>query len=207
MKIALLAYHKNVGTIYDPRWIGEYRESVLNQTYKDFDIIEQNYGGGEERIFENSLFISEEMPTFVHALNKLLDQCFYSGYDYVFNSNVDDYFSINRIEKQLPYLKAGYDIVTSNFALVQDDQITKYHKFHEYNIAEQLSLDHNIICHPVIAYSRRFWETNRYVPDEQPLEDLKLWQRAIKKSRFIIIEDNLLFHRIHSQSVCQSENR
>lgn len=206
-KIALLAYHKNIKNIYPSDWVEQYKHSILNQTHQDFDIFEQNYGGEKNRIFENSIFESIEMPTFVHALNYLMDKCFSSGYNYVLNSNCDDWFSLDRIEKQIPYLEAGYDLVSSNFALVQDNQIIKYHQFHNLNIQEQLDQNHNIICHPCAAYSRNFWTHNRYLPEEQPFEDIKLWQRAIKHSKFYIVEDNLLFHRIHPNSVCQSENR
>lgn len=206
-KIALLCYHANAQTIYKSEWIQQYKDSVLNQTYNDFAIMEFNYGGDTFRIFENSYFESVAMPNFVHALNYLLDKCFSSGFDYCFNSNCDDYFSLNRIEKQLPYLKAGFDIVSSNFALVQDEQIVKYHKFHEMNIEQQLAIDHNLVCHPVVGYSKRFWEGNRYIPNEQPVEDMRLWQRSIKNYIFIILEENLLFHRIHQNAVCRSDNR
>lgn len=208
MKIAVLCYHKNINTIYKKEWIEEYKQSILNQTYKDFSIMEMNYGGTNERIFENSLFESVEMPTFVHALNYLLDKCFSGGYDYVFNSNVDDQNSVDRIEKQLPYLKQGYDLVSSNFALIQDGQVIKHHRFHQLNIEEQLSYDHNIVCHPACAYNRSFWKNNRYVPEEMKIEDLLLWKRAIKNgSKFIIVEECLLYHRLHENSICQSENR
>lgn len=208
MRVALLSYHKNAEKLYEKSWIEEYKHSIDNQTFKDFHIFEMNYNGDNFRIFENSYFESVAMPTFVHALNYLLDKCFYSGYDYVFNSNCDDYFSINRIEKQLPYLEQGYDLVSSNFALVQDGQIIKYHKFHELNIEEELSKDHNCLCHPAMAYSKEFWKNNRYVPEEMKVEDLLLWKRALRSgSKIIIVEDCLLFHRLHNQSICQSENK
>lgn len=207
-RIALLCYHKNAEQLYKPEWIEEYRHSILNQTYKDFAIYEQNYGGDNFRIFENSYFESVEMPTFVHALNYLLDRCFSSGYDYVFNTNVDDTFPPLRIEFQLPYLEAGYDIVSTNFALFRDYQLIKYQKFDELNIGEELHKDHNIICHPVVAYSKKFWQSNRYVPEEMKTEDLLLWKRAIASgSRFIILKECLLFHRLHNQSICQSDNK
>lgn len=208
-KIALLTYHKNAEKLYPKEWITEYKHSIDHQTYKDFSIFEMNYGATEFRIFENSFFESVEMPTFVHALNYLLDKCFSGGYDYVFNSNCDDPNRLDRIEKQLPYLEQEYDLVSSNFALIENGQVLKYHKFHQLNIEEELNNEHNPVCHPAMAYHKKFWEAgNRYVPEEMKIEDLLLWKRAIKNgSKIIIAEDCLLFHRLHSNSICQSENK
>lgn len=208
MKIAMLSYHKNAETLYPAHWIEKYKNSVLNQTYKQFDIIEANYGGGDYRIFEHSIFDAVITDNFVQTLNRLLDKCFNElEYDFVLNSNIDDWFTPNRVERHIPFMSAGYDLISSNFALVKDDEVTKWHKFHNLNILQELTKNHNIVCHPACTYSKKFWENNRYVPEQIPTEDLQLWQRAIKNSKFIILEDTLLFHRVHSQSVCQSENR
>lgn len=207
MKRALICYHSRANIIYLEQWVSEYRHSVLNQTYKDFDIVELNYDGGSYRVFENSNYHSKEFPTFVHGLNYLLDSLFFAGYDCVFNSNLDDYFSLDRIEKQLPYIEQGFDLVSSNFALIQGDKIIKTHSFDKLDIEYELAHNHNIIGHASVVYNKSFWKKHRYIPEQQPMEDLMLWQRAIKNSKFIILPDVLLFHRLHSNSVCQSENR
>lgn len=207
-KIAVLVYHKNALRIYPEDWIIAFKQSIDKQTFVEFQIFEVNYGGDKFRIFPDSYFESVEMPTFVHALNYLLDKVFSSGYDYAFNTNVDDENDIGRIGAQLPFLIDGFDIVSSNFALVENGQIIKYQNFHELNIQEELNKNHNPICHPVIAYSKKFWESNRYVPEEIPFEDMNLWKRAIVTgSRFVILRDTLLYHRLHQNSICQSDNR
>lgn len=208
MKIALICYHKNISTIYPVEWIDKFRESILNQTHKEFDIVEVNYGSLGERIFEQSEFIVRQSVNFVETMNYLLDLCTENGYDYVFNSNVDDHFALNRIERQLTILQNGYDIVSSNFVLIDDkDKELFSHKFHLMNIKRELMRNHNIIGHPSVAYSRKFFERERYDPTAIPFEDLNLWKRTIDQYSFHILPDQLLFHRIHSNSVCQSTNR
>lgn len=204
MKSALIVYHKNLFSIYQASWISEFKESILNQTYKDFDIYELDYGGGNNRIFENSNYESKEFPSFVYALNYLLEQL-REQYDCVLNSNVDDYYSLDRVEKQVRQIQHGFDIVSSNFSLVENRNITLTHQFHNLNIPLELSNNHNCICHPVVAYSKNFLMNNRYVPEQIPLEDLMLWQRTVKKFNFIILPDVLCYHRLHEQSVCQNE--
>ncbi len=207
LHVPILCYHKNIFNLYKKEWIDQYRESILGQTYKDVSIWELNYGGTSERIFENSNFFSQEYPTFVHGLNFLLDLVFSRGHKCAANTNCDDFFALNRLEIQVPYISAGYDIVASNFCLVQDNKITHRHKFHELDIEQQLMNNHNIISHPSVIYSAGFFRNNKYIPEEQPAEDLLLWKRAISNSKFIIVPENLLYHRLHSNSVCQSQNK
>lgn len=206
---ALIVYHKNIGSIYPKEWIERFKNSILNQSCKDFDIIELNYGGTEERIFDNSIFISRQFPTFVDGMNYLIDKCFFDDkYLNVFNSNVDDWYSPFRIEKQLLAIKRGYHIVSSNFSLINDKGVEyKRHAFHRLALAYELRKGHNIIAHPVVAYTKEAWmKGHRYIPSEIPLEDLKMWQRMIKDCRITILSDCLLFHRVHDNSVCQNPN-
>lgn len=208
MKAALISYHKNIDTAYQPEWIKQYQDSVLNQTVKEFDIFELNYGGGQQRIFKNSTFVSHPFSTFVDGMNYMLDCLFpkYSGhgYDCVFNTNVDDYYAADRIEKQLFWMERGYDLVSSNYTLIRDDQVVDITKFHDLDIGAQLNSRHNIIAHPAVCYSKQFWKKARYNPNEIPYEDMYLWQRSLPYFKFKILPDNLLFYRLHNNSICQT---
>lgn len=208
IRVAVLCYHSKVNEIYPIEWINKYRDSINDQTYQGFEVFEMNYSGGNERIFDHSYFESYPYPSFVYALNYLLDKCFSSGYDIVANSNVDDWASQIWLESMIADINKGFDLVSSNFCLVKDEKIIKYHRFHKMDVLSELERGHNPVCHPAVCYTRKFWEQNRYIPEEQPFEDFELWKRALKSgSKFFINEQNLLFHRIHNNSVCQSENR
>lgn len=210
MRTALICYHKNVTTVYKPEWIAQYRQSVLSQTYQHFDIYELNYGGSQERIFDNSIFVSHPFKTFVHGMNYLLSQLFFPPdnpgkyYDCVFNSNVDDYYHSGWIEKELFHIENGYDIVSSNYMLIKDDKHLLATNFDASDINNKLNNQENIVAHPAVAYSRHFWQHNRYKPEEIPYEDLRLWQRSIVHFKFLIIPEILLFYRQHPNSVCQN---
>lgn len=209
MLSALIVYHKKVHGIYPDEWLKQFTDSIQAQTCQEFDIIELNYGAGVERLFPNSKFISKEFPTFVDGMNYLLGECFTTlGYQYVFNTNVDDYYAPERIERQLAYLKGGYDIVSSNFALIDTDgREFKRHAFHKSSILREFRRNHNIIAHPVVAYSKKsFSKGLHYNPSEIPYEDLELWKRMLPRNKFVILQDCLLFHRVHENSVCQNTN-
>lgn len=207
MRVALMSYHKNVHELYPLKWLEDYRDSVLAQTFKDFDVYEINYGLMPGMIFWNSRYESRRFPTFVHCMNYLLDKLFNDGYDVVFNSNVDDLYEPTWMERQLSQIKNA-ELVSCNFTLFNQTGVYHSHRFEKVDIEKELSKNHNPICHPGVCYTKKFWDLgNRYIPEEIPYEDMELWKRAIKNSRFIIHPDSLVHHRIHGNSVCKSENR
>lgn len=203
LKIAFICFHKNIEK-YPKKWISEYKESILSQTNRSFDIFEISYGGEEERIFENSIFESKVQETHAHAHNYLLDKIFALGYDYVANSNIDDTYSPDRIEKQLKYMQRGYDIISSNFYNINEaGEVTHKMKMNDKNIVVEANKNHNIICHPVVCYSKHFWTTcTRLIPEEIPFDDFNLWKRSFGKYKFIILSDYLCSYRVHKFKVC-----
>lgn len=210
MNVALMSYHKDIYDIYKPEWIDDYRYSILNQTYKDFKIFEVNYGDRECVIFQESQYFSKKFSTFVHCMNWMMNLLFTDlKYDAVCNSNCDDIYHPEWLEKSIKKIQDGYDIVSSNFQLFDERGVYHSHHFDRLNIENELNKNHNILCHPSIVYSADFFSTgNRYIPEEIPFEDRELWKRAIKSgSKVFINEENLVFHRIHNQSVCRSNNR
>lgn len=204
MKVAVISYHSNVFTVYPETWITDYRNSIENQTYKNFDILETNYGPSFGMVFMKSKFQSKKFPTFVDCMNSLITEAFDMGYDFVANTNVDDKYDIRWLEKTIARMKQGYDLVSCNFKLFNDERGTYHsHFFHVHDIQKQLAKDHNIICHPGVCYSKKFWEKyGPYNPGEIPREDLLLWKRAISKGAKIFIQpEHLVYHRVHKNSV------
>ena len=216
MKVAIIVYNKNAQSIYPAHWIKNFKDSILNQTFKDFDIIECNYGDGDFHIFfgdgsvdKDLHIIRKKHDNFANCLNEMLDYAFKEeDYDFVFNTNVDDYYAPEWIEKLLAY-RYYYHLVSSNYYLVKNDAIVLRHYFNELKIDVELAKDHNIICHPAVMYTKRFWfgfigidEGNRYNPAEIPFEDMKLWQRALTNGyKFKIAPELLCYHRLHDNSV------
>ena len=73
---------------------------------------------------------------------------------------------------------------------------------HNNNIKNELDSNHNVISHPSVAYSRNFWENNKYDITKTPEEDLDLWKRASGENyKFYIIPEFLLTYRIHENQV------
>src|SRR3990167_3743168 len=109
MQTAVIIYHKNI-EIYDSRWIERCVDSIKNQSYKKYTVFEIDYGGTGRQIYQGSIFYNTEMKTHVDAHNYLLDHCF-PEYDCAFNVNLDDFYLIDRFEKQIKYMN-DYDVVS-----------------------------------------------------------------------------------------------
>jgi len=212
-KAAVIIYHKNAYQIYKPEWIEMCVNSILKQTYKSFDIFELNYDDKEESVFKeksaNHNFFKKKCINFIEGMNFLLNKVFNElDYDCCFNVNLDDYYALNRFEQQLVYIRAGFDLISSNIAYVDNDSnIVGYLRLHPFHIKKNLLVDHNVIAHPSVCYSKKFWKgCGGYDPSEILREDLLLWKRTVNRFRFHIINENLLFHRIHDNKVSTSKN-
>lgn len=202
LKSGVIIFHKNVG-MYPKKWIDRCIKSILDQTYNDFSVYEIDYGGNGNKIYEGSIYESKEMPTHAHAHNYLLDKSFNDGCDLAFNINVDDYYHPHRFVMQVDKIKEGYDIISSNFARVNEsNHIRSVLQFDRLDIESEANRGHNIIAHPVVCYSKNFWmNCDKLNPDEIPHDDFNLWKRSYSKFKFHIIPEILLYQRIHQFNI------
>jgi hypothetical protein len=206
MKIGVVLFHKNIEEIYAIEWVKKCLSTIHNQTYKDINFYEIDYGSSDKRLVSDSIFFSIEKLNYADAMNFIISKAFDDGCDFVFNTNLDDYYSLNRIEKQLEYLEMGFDIVSSNFQYINEkSEITRYLNMTGCgDILGNLNINNNVIAHPVVAISKNFWKdkNNRYDVLKTPEEDLDLWKRSINNGyKFHIIDEVLLYYRIHNNQV------
>jgi hypothetical protein len=220
MKKGVIIFHSNIRNIYDYRWVSKSVDTMINQSDNDFIFYEINYGDddGESVIPEDckieKKFWSIKLSNYAEAMNFILDKAFEDGCDYVFNTNLDDYYDTSRISSQLEMMINGdYDILSCDFCYIKEkikngintDVIEKFINIHRYgSIKENLRISHNVIAHPAVCYNKRFWidSNNRYDIKKVPEEDMDLWIRSIKRGyKFGIHKKTLLYYRIHDNQV------
>lgn len=203
VKLAVIIFHKNINR-YPEQWIKKCVYTIKNQTYKNFDVFEVDYGGTDNQVYEGSNFESIEFENHVLAHNYLLDKVFSLGYTHAANVNIDDFYSIRRFEKQLPYIERGYDIISSNFYNVNEKGLIRGKlRMDNKNISIEAKKEHNILCHPVIIYSKHFWTTcTRLKPEEIPVDDFNLWKRSYEQYKFVIVPTYLCYYRVHELKIC-----
>jgi hypothetical protein len=198
MKIAIISFHKNIKR-YPDKWVEMYRDSILNQDYKDYDLFELNYGGENNRIFDNSNFVSLSMQDHAQAHNYLVKNCFKLGYDAVMNTNVDDCYPQDSLSTLISNHDPYFCLISGNYKAFSEDNDSIYTtKFHYMNIDREFSREHNIISHPCCLYTRTFLNYNEeLISSEIPRDDFKMWKRMLNKgAKFKIIPNVLLNYRI-----------
>lgn len=237
-KCAVILFHKNLKKIYKWRWIQKCIETVINQSYQNFDILEINYGGDDYSVmseFKHNKtihFYTKEYTTHTEAMTFLLNEGFYKyNYDIIFNTNLDDYYSLNRFSEQLKCIEDGYILCSSFMKYIteqdNDDNITMIWDSNRYgfsndnnkyisinDIREQLNKDHNVMNHSCICFTKDFWNSYdnnnnllRY-RDDKPFEDLSLWQRAINNhDNITIIKDYHIFYRLHENQIGEQNKK
>jgi hypothetical protein len=127
----------------------------------------------------------------------------------VFNINLDDLYDHNRFALQIEEIKKGYDLVSSDFQLMQEkiedgkeeDILGVQMIMHNLDIKTEQDKNHNILAHPVICMTRGFWERNKYYKtDELGYEDFSLWKKAVANNEKIsIINQILLYYRLSAK--------
>jgi hypothetical protein len=97
------------------------------------------------------------------------------------------------------------DIVSSDMCYI-DENDTKFldKNLKRFNSKEKIiqafNYGDNVIAHPCVGYSKKFWNNNKYL-DEIPFEDFNLWKRTINEYNFKIHNDILLYYRIHNSQI------
>ncbi len=216
-KLGVIIFHKNIKKIYKERWITKCIDSILNQTVKDFTIYEINYGEDDLSLLEDidvdKRFYSETLENYADAMNFIISKAFDDGCDYIFNTNLDDYYKNTRFERQLIHLNNGYDVVSSDFCYIQEnnngnDIVTHHMNIKKHGTIESnLMRNHNVIAHPCVVMNRNFWSNNRYDITKTPAEDMFMWQEGIRKGyKFYIDDEELLFYRIHNYQVSNNND-
>ena len=100
MKKGVIIFHSNIKDIYNSRWISKSVNSMINQSDNDFMFYEINYGDDDESVIPNNCniekrFWSIKLSNYAEGMNFILDKAFEDGCDYVFNTNLDDYYCIS----------------------------------------------------------------------------------------------------------------
>ena len=230
-KSAVIFFHKNIDSICCPKWITDCVNSVMTQSYQDFDIFEIDYGATNHSVVDHRhvngngkkyFYYSEELHDHSQAMMFLLNKCFSMGYDVVFNTNMDDIYHPDRFQKQLAEVDNGNQLISSYWYYINEENeivnhidqnilFAKYPHHDDYPldiILSELDNDMNVINHSNVCFTRSFWESfdkygNRLrYRDDRPYEDLTLWRRAAENGiKMKIIPEYLIYYRIHSKSI------
>ena len=198
-------------------------ESILGQTYKDFDYYIQ-YDGPihpevdaylsgltDERV---KIQRREENKGLAYSLNELLRIVMPKGYDFIARMDADDISLPERFEKQLEYLKMHPEVDMVGGAINEIDEngedrgkITRYPCSPE--DCRVFFAKRNPVAHPTVMFGRSFFEKAgwEYPMDFVRNEDTRLWHEGYKHGCVIAnLPDVLLHFRMTDAMFTQRRN-
>lgn len=195
------------------KFVDESIKSVLNQTFKDFELLI-----GFNGTVDNSKKIAEAIDDSririfdygtdkgkPKTLNKLLNE---SKYDIIALQDDDDLWDCEKLELQLPLIK-DHDIVGSQIMYIDEEGYhpTKFGRGpnlltnSESISASMLNLQNNIANSSSLIKKQPLIDVEGWDESMPALEDIDLWIRMAKRGyKFINSEKILVLHRIHETS-------
>ena len=188
-------------------------ESILNQTFKDFELLILNDSPDNIRLDEIIASYSDPRIHYEHneqnmgitpSRNKML-QLAQGEYLAVFDH--DDISMPDRLAKQVAYLDAHPEVgVCSSWAEVFPEK--RLISFPEDDYSIKKALTHEcVIIHPAAMLRKSVLVKHgiHYEEEYSPAEDYRLWLQLIEHTRFHNIQEVLFKYRLHETNTSKQQ--
>ncbi|WP_275554904.1 glycosyltransferase [Mixta sp. Marseille-Q2659] len=188
-------------------------ESILEQSFKDFEFIIIDDGSTDESIDiikefasldPRIIYRSRENKGLITSLNEAINL---SSYEYIVRMDADDISAPERLQKIADVIKnnPAIDLISSASILIDmNDDFICYspHNLNEEKILSSLP-GKNFIIHPAVAFKKCFFfQCGGYNIKDNGIEDVALWLRMKQnKVKYKFIGQSLLRYRININSV------
>lgn len=190
------------------KFIGKTMESVLNQTYKNWEMLIFNdkskddslkiikkYSEKDERI---KVIDSKENVGVVTARNKLTEIA--TG-EFIAFLDADDYWREEKLEKQIKFMKEQNALIscTEYTRVTEDEKEINDIIIKEIITYEDMLKNNYLGCLTVIYNANKLGK--RYFKERKKNEDYVLWLEIVKETKIIFgLKENLAFYRVLNNS-------
>ena len=200
----------------DEKYLSIAIESILNQTYKNFEFIIINDGSTDgsinileyyQKLDSRIIVINQENVGLTKSLNKVIK---ISKFQYIARMDSDDISDKFRLEKQIAFLKhnKGYALVGTNIIKIDKNgnEIEKNKTKYSYKDILNTFKTRNCIAHGSVLLNRQLLGDMLYY-DENFLyaQDFKLWTKISKKYKIANLKEYLYNLRIHEVSISKNK--
>ena len=198
-------------------FIDESVSSVINQTYKEWELlIGVNGHSRDSQVYKIAkqyelkdnkdtgktsrirVFDFYDVKSKIKTLHKLLE---FAKYNWVALIDVDDIWLPNKLKRQLEYIN-DYDVIGTNTHYFGDSTgvpVLPYYDITTFNFTYYCPIINSSV---LLKKELCFWDTNY-----EGFEDYELWLRLWKcKKTFYNLPDILVRHRIHKSSSFNTQN-
>lgn len=189
-------------------------ESVLQQTYREFELIVVNDASTDStsKIIEKYLKKDNRVKVINNEINKKLPYSLNIGFDnakgneftWISDDNVFHEKALEEMHKKL-YENPKIDFVYANYFLINKDNV-RMKKAIITGPSDKIYLCNNIgAC--FLYKSKIHFELQGYDVSKYTVEDYDFWIRAFEKYKFGHIKKELYDYRIHSHSLTSTKKR
>jgi glycosyltransferase involved in cell wall biosynthesis len=197
------------------RYVAEAVESILAQTFADFELIIIDDGSTDRslsilrRSAENDLrirLVSRPNTGYVVALNEMLEM---ARGEFVARMDADDVSLPERFAIQVAYLREHPEIICIGTRVQIIDEagrdLLACHPAMDHDEVQALALAGRCpLCHPSVMMRREpVISLGGYQVDMEPAEDHDLWLRLGEQGRMVNLPDVLVKYRNHDSSVSE----
>lgn len=189
-------------------------ESILNQTYTDFELLLMN-----DKSTDNSLEIILEYKrqdariividkqSNVGPANIRNEGILTAKGKYIALMDADDISLPNRFEKQINIFKNNPEIgVCGTWFTFFGSKKNKIIKHDEEHDAIKISFLHNCgIGNPTVMLRKEILNNFEFNNDYVPVEDYDLWSRLLAKTKFHNVPESLLNYRQHDSNISKTK--
>ncbi|QLL85278.1 glycosyltransferase family 2 protein [Aeromonas caviae] len=197
-------------------YLREAVESVLNQTYTNFELIciddgstdntleiLNEYASRDKRI----RVVSRENKGLITTLNEGISL---ANFDYIARMDADDISSKDRFLKQINFLKKNKDVAVVGCSYQKIDAFGNIIGYRKQSASpyflRALSLFGSPLAHPSVVINRSILNADYlYDNNYDCAEDYELWLRILKKYKISNINDFLIKYRILESSISRSK--
>ncbi len=188
-------------------------DSVLNQTYSDFEFVILDDGSFDstESIISNytdsriRYIKNQHNLKLIATLNKAIELC--EG-KYIARIDADDLMHPNRLQKQVYFLETNveYVLVGSAVRLIKEgveEESIRYYTEHDDIVFSMLF--YCSFIHPSLLIRKSIINENKLYFDSDFIhaEDYELWTRIVTFGKVANLPEKLTSYRIHSEQISQ----
>lgn len=194
-------------------FIAEAINSILEQTFKDFELIIVNDGSTDNSQSIIDSFDDSRIRVFQKTNTGLIDSLnlaiSHSRGIWIARMDADDISAPNRFEEQIKYIRDEVAVIGSQAFLIDANGKvygeTKFVTNHNEILSNLLHLFSNVI-HPSVLINKKILnEVGGYDPKMHVAEDYDLWLRFSKIGKIVNVDQKLLFLRKHANNISSTK--
>lgn len=190
-------------------YIGEAMQSILAQSFTDFEFIVINDCSTDDT---EAVILSFTDPRIVYTKNETNSGLIYGlnkGYamargKYIVRMDADDIAAPTRIAEQVAFMEANPAVGICGTAFQSFGKVDTLGVYEEHDADIKLqTLFHCRFCHPTVIIRKQVLVDNglEYSKDFPHAEDYELWARMAFLTKFANLQAPLLNYRVHDASV------